>query len=159
MCNFLHIRYSHFVVPCLETTNNNSNIQTIIPLFQFIKHIDSTCNLLRSTSKREDTNLPRNQFHCSYLKLKKAFIRILLEIDYRNLKNAPKVWCGNNFGNANNKLNFGCIKFRSTKGWWGVNQIRWDTGTRYVQSEVAQLPAPLTMWGHYLKIYMLKERH
>ena len=47
---------------------------------------------------------------------------------------------------------------RSTEGLWGVNGISWETGTRYVQSEVVQIPALLTIWDHYFSRYMWKGR-
>ena len=31
------------------------------------------------------------------------------------------------------------MKSHSTKGWWGVNRIRWETGTKHEHSEVFQL--------------------
>ena len=40
------------------------------------------------------------------------------------------------------------------EGWQRVNHIRQEASTRYVLSEVIQLPALLTMWGIYLSIYV-----
>ena len=36
--------------------------------------------------------------------MRKSFIRILLAIDYRNIKDAMKVWCGTNFSNFKQKI-------------------------------------------------------
>ena len=37
---------------------------------------------------------------------------------------------------SNNKLNHGCIKSQSTKGWRGLNLSRQENGPRYLHSEV-----------------------
>ena len=65
-----------------------------------------------------------------------------MRIYYRKIKDASKVWCINNFGNANKKLNRDCITSCLTKGWRGVNRIRWDTDTE----EVVQI-GKRGVWG------------
>ena len=57
------------------------------------------------------------------------FKRILQDISHSNLKEAPKVWSGNNFRNENNKLNYVWTTPRSTEGWKGVNIINEETDT------------------------------
>ena len=73
------------------------------------------------------------------MELNKTFLRRLWGIYYSNIEDALKVWSRNNFWDSNNKLNHGWMASRLIKGWWEVNKIRWETGPRYVQSEVVQL--------------------
>ena len=47
----------------------------------------------------------------------------------------------------------------STEGLQGVNNIRWETDPRYVQSEAVQLPDLLKAWNHYLSIYVWEKRN
>ena len=65
------------------------------------------CTLPRITVNREDINLTRNYFYYILMKLEKLFLRRLLSIEYRKLKDAPKVWRGNILGNTINKMNCG----------------------------------------------------
>ena len=65
------------------------------------------CTLPRITVNREDINLTRNYFYYILMKLEKLFLRRLLSIEYRKLKDAPKVWSGNILGNTINKMNCG----------------------------------------------------
>ena len=44
------------------------------------------------------------------------------------------------------------------KVWKGVDKIRRETGTRYIQSEFVQLTSLLKIWYHYLSRYTQKER-
>ena len=54
---------------------------------------------------------------------KKYFLSRLLWIDYIKPKDAPMIWCGNNFENRFNEMNHGWMIFHSTESWQGLNWI------------------------------------
>ena len=59
-----------------------------------------------------------------------------------------------NFGDSFKRLDRVWKTSWTTRGWQGVYRVKLEIGLRYKNSEVAQLPTLLTMWGHYLSRYI-----